>query len=573
MRSVGAGRRLDPWRVRIRVGGGRLRGAGVLLTERHVLTCAHVVQGPHGNDPEPRIEVEFVGQPGVALRSAHVVEGCWVPSFDDDRGDVAVLELDQPAHGVPCASLRQLSLRGRVVRVQGFPRDLDDGVWAAAMVVGPGGPGGEWVQMDAVSQTGIRVQSGFSGAGVTDEKTGTVIGIVVSEYTDRPSGVSWMLPVETIAGHLPLVARYLTGGAAADTVFRDLADPRIAEVTDHGAPPAHGPAVDRMGAVRTVVGWLGLDGPGGSWNVVGDSSERSAVLGTVVALSDPALRPSLPDEFVATMPPGAVLPMGSIDVAVDATGRTAEQVAARIAERIGMRVDRQVGVAGQLCHEPPPMTVLIDSVDDAADPDSLLAELLVPLAGRAGEYGVRLVVGSRRPLVIGPSTVTFAVGDRARRSVPERLAGLAAAVEEVDATQTVTRRRRAYVAARVSGTPGVVDTASGLWVQLTKLQADGRSGERRFLAALAATERATAAALQAQQDTLRELDELLARRDELRRRLDVYRAMAVNTGRIEDIGLAELYRAAHDLLWRGPCDLEAAGKAVTRYVCAVKVTP
>ena len=200
----------------------------MLLAERYVLTCAHVVQRQHGNEPEPQIVVEFVGQPGVALRSARVVEGGWVPPFDDDRGDVAVLELDQPVRDVPCASLRQLSLRGRVVRVHGFPRDLGDGAWAAAVVAGPGGPGGEWVQMDAVAQTGVRVQSGFSGAGVTDEETGQVIGIVVTEYTDRPVGVSWMLPVETIAGYLPLVASYLTGGAAADRVFRSSAAVRIA---------------------------------------------------------------------------------------------------------------------------------------------------------------------------------------------------------------------------------------------------------------------------------------------------------------------------------------------------------
>lgn len=58
----------------------------------------------------------------------------------------------------------------------------------------------------------------------------------------------------------------------------------------------------------------------------------------------------------------------------------------------------------------------------------------------------------------------------------------------------------------------------------------------------------------------------------MRRRLDVYRAKAVDSGRAEDIGLAVLYRKAHDALGPGPCALEGADEAVTRYMRAVKET-
>ena len=66
-----------------------------------------------------------------------------------------------------------------------------------------GGPGREWVQLDAMAATGIRIQPGFSGAGLVDEVDGTVIGLVA--VTDRApqSRVAWMIPVEVICGYWP----------------------------------------------------------------------------------------------------------------------------------------------------------------------------------------------------------------------------------------------------------------------------------------------------------------------------------------------------------------------------------
>jgi hypothetical protein len=62
---------------------------------------------------------------------------------------------------------------------------------------------------------------------------------------------------------------------------------------------------------------------------------------------------------------------------------------------------------------------------------------------------------------------------------------------------------------------------------------------------------------------------LLGRRDELRGLLDAYRAKAGRLGAAEDAVLDASYRQAHDRLWTAPCDLAAAGAAVTGYQQAV----
>ena len=54
-------------------------------------------------------------------------------------------------------------------------------------------------------------------------------------------------------------------------------------------------------------------------------------------------------------------------------------------------------------------------------------------------------------------------------------------------------------------------------------------------------------------------------RDELRGRLDAYRAKAQAVGRGEDLELDRLYVDARDVLYSAPCDLVEAGALVTAY--------
>src|SRR6266545_3950513 len=90
---------------------------------------------------------------------------------------------------------------------------------------------------------------------------------------------------------------------------------------------------------------------------------------------------------------------------------------------------------------------------------------------------------------------------------------------------------------------------------------------------VAALER-TATQARQRSDELREAaDGLLARRDELRGRLDAYRAKAARLGYAEHDGLTALHTRARELLYTAPCDLRAATRAVFAYQQALAALP
>jgi len=65
---------------------------------------------------------------------------------------------------------------------------------------------------------------------------------------------------------------------------------------------------------------------------------------------------------------------------------------------------------------------------------------------------------------------------------------------------------------------------------------------------------------------------LLSGRNEMRGRLDAYRAKALSRGLGEDATLTPLADAARDLLYTAPCDLDAARRAVDAYQQALTAT-
>ena len=204
------------WRIRITT-GGRVLGAGVLLTLDTVLTCAHVVSDAVGAGLDRPVDVDFPGSASRVGLRAVPRRDAWVPVAADESGDLALLSLIgqlptdvRPARLTVCGAPA-----GRAVRAFGHPRGLPAGVWARARLVGVGGPSSAWIQFDAVDLTGRDVSSGFSGAGVVDD-LGAVLGIVVAADRQPDARVSWMVPTESLVAQLPALASMVgpTGGAA-----------------------------------------------------------------------------------------------------------------------------------------------------------------------------------------------------------------------------------------------------------------------------------------------------------------------------------------------------------------------
>jgi hypothetical protein len=187
----------------------------------------------------------------------------------------------------------------------------------------------------------------------------------------------------------------------------------------------------------------------------------------------------------------------------------------------------------------------------------------------AADREVRITVKEAR---IEAWICTFAEQIRAGQGYYEELARTRAALEQADAALREAREVRAATVRKISSlVPEVADPAAGLRERLAALD-DPREGHRwtRLTAGAAELAQAAATALEQAEAALRAVREPLEVRDELRGRLTALQVMARNAGRAEDPRLDEPYRAAHDLLWTAPCDLEAAESAVLGYLQAIQ---
>ncbi len=485
-------------------------GAGVLLDRHHVLTCAHVALAAE------ELAVDLVGLDGVPSSDADVIEGLCVPPSDDERGDVAVLRLATPQRAGLGATLRRaLPTWDRPVHALGYPqgRGLEIGVWARMTLAGRAGV--EWWQMNRRSEGEQRVRAGFSGSGVADDATGEVLGIVVSEYTDDTAGLSWMLPVDTITAHLPFVSEWAVGDSGIDPIFT--------------APAGHG---DGNGPTRELVDWLlGRDAAAAVLILVGPDLD---VVRRAVAEST--------RRTAAEAGAGA----RGVDLALDVAGRSVEEVSRRIVDHAGLAVGESSTAGERVREGTPPMTIVVDGVDEADEPEALVDDLLKPLVGS----GARLVLGFRQ----------------------DGSAGLAAAKSLADDTIT---GRLDHLAARITAVArregpqplGSSDThATVLRLRLTALRKATAEHSALVANRLAAFERAVARAEREAERTARRSDAVSADRG----LLEAWKAKAFDAGLVEDIGLAAAYRRAHGLLTAEPPDQAAAHAALRAYQDAVR---
>jgi hypothetical protein len=178
---------------------------------------------------------------------------------------------------------------------------------------------------------------------------------------------------------------------------------------------------------------------------------------------------------------------------------------------------------------------------------------------------------------------------RIGRQVDEALAELDGVEEELERIDTDlraglddldrARQDRAETDKKIAGdavTPPAEDSdevagrlaelRNGLDEAQQRLAAGDRAGALRLAGALGpataqirATTRALAASAAAP----------LARRRELRGRLDAYRAKAHSLGRAEDPALSGLYRTVMDTLYSAPCDLDEAERQLAEYQAGI----
>ena len=128
-------------------------------------------------------------------------------------------------------------------------------------------------------------------------------------------------------------------------------------------------------------------------------SGKTALLGLLAALSDPDQAPAVP---VDELPTEITLLEGTICEAIYAGTMTTSQVRERIAAAVGLLAETtQQLIDGLNEKEIGTTTILIDAIDEAANPQGLIRELLNPLI-RHSPGNLRLLLGTR-PYLLNPT--------------------------------------------------------------------------------------------------------------------------------------------------------------------------
>ncbi|WP_285777308.1 hypothetical protein [Microtetraspora sp. NBRC 13810] len=201
--------------------------------------------------------------------------------------------------------------------------------------------------------------------------------------------------------------------------------------------------------------------------------------------------------------------------------------------------------------------------------DAARADPLTHAAGDPGEQveldRIAAAVAARHRVLEDALAIRTGFGERVRE-----LAGRIAAVA---AAEDAARAARDLVLVKIASPvlPGLPDQAGTLRDRLAALGGSHAAGDWAELARRTGElERAVADALAQAHATTGTVTGLIDRRDELRGRLEAFRAKAVRLGAGEDAELGYLYRQAHDLLWTAPCDLRQATVAMAGYQRAIK---
>ncbi|NUR85773.1 MAG: hypothetical protein HOY71_16980, partial [Nonomuraea sp.] len=158
-----------------------------------------------------------------------------------------------------------------------------------------------------------------------------------------------------------------------------------------------------------LVGWMTGPADDGRGRVVtgNPGCGKSAVLGRIVALSDPAYRVRLD---LADVDPRTLVPENLVTVAVHARHKRLEEIVARIAPAAGIETDSPGTLLQEFSRrdrDARPVVIVVDALDEAGsgtvadsggrgEPRRIARELLRPLSEI---HGVRLLIGTRRELV------------------------------------------------------------------------------------------------------------------------------------------------------------------------------
>jgi WD40 repeat protein len=207
----------EAFTVRIlRSGSAAPAGVGFVVDERHIVTCAHVVNTALARDqraqdkpaPGARVGVDF---PMLAYAADAPTRSCrvmaWVPppTAGVSGGDVAGLVLvgEGLPSGAGFARLAERASRDETaLNVFGYPDNpprQEHGAWSAVHLRGAVGAG--LIQLDSDSESAIRAQPGYSGSPIVAKgnTTDEVLGMLAVASRDDGGRDAYGIPVAALA--------------------------------------------------------------------------------------------------------------------------------------------------------------------------------------------------------------------------------------------------------------------------------------------------------------------------------------------------------------------------------------
>lgn len=393
-------------------------GAGVILTADRILTCAHVLAAQHSADAHrDHVWIAFPWADGwMGPRISASIEAIR-PRIEQDA---ALLRLDQRAPAgvrlpVPIKCPRPQDLAGKRWWSFGFP--AGDPIGAEARGTVSGALSYDWMQLEHDPQAASFVGPGYSGTGLWVPEYG-VVGLVGQANPVGRSAraislhrLDQLLPEAKIRVHARWSAVEAGESALAAWGWALADDP---EAGQHWRPRARGVAVEsergfrfrgRTAALTRIKDWLDRPFPDSRALVVTGSpgSGKSAVLGRIVTTADAAAVKALPPDDHAVR-----ATLGSVGCAVHAKGKTALDVAREIARAASAPLPEQADqiadhLRDTLSSGPrAPFNIVIDALDEAAGTDQateIVRSVVHPLLESCTEFGVQIVVGTRRDLL------------------------------------------------------------------------------------------------------------------------------------------------------------------------------
>lgn len=169
-------------------------GAGVLVNEHIVLTCAHVIKNTVGQMDSPigkQVYLDFPLMAREKILKASVI-------FFDAQHDIAGLKvIDELPNGVQSSNQSlQSELWGHPFEAFGFPQGYDEGIWVSGVCRRADSRG--WLQIEDIKEPGYNIESGFSGTPVWDEDQKAVVGIVVAAERQKEKKSAFAIPIGMI---------------------------------------------------------------------------------------------------------------------------------------------------------------------------------------------------------------------------------------------------------------------------------------------------------------------------------------------------------------------------------------